>query len=189
MKPTASLPSLLIAFVLGVFLLSSCSRPYATYQTTSTVWPVTAVTLPVPAAAPMLAPITTVAETTPLEPALDRLDALVKNDNALANNKRLEKRLAHVRTLLAARPTAPTDAAQKMTVTQKLVMRKLNHRVHQQLTPTAMPSNQQAFRIGLVVGVVGLLLLLIGNSFIAALGGIALLVGIVLVVLSLLEVI
>lgn len=188
MKLTTSLTSLLIAFVPGVFLLSSCSRPYATYPTTSTVRPVTAVTLPVPNAAPMLAPVT-VAETTPLEPALDRLDALVKNDNALANNKRLVNRLVHVQTLLAARPTAPLATARKMTVAQKLVMRKLNHRVHQQLTPTAMPSNQQAFRIGLVVGVVGLLLVLIGNSFIAALGGIALLVGIVLVVLSLLEVI
>jgi hypothetical protein len=178
----AGLRSFLL-LALSAVLLAACGRPYATYQATTPVVlpavPVASMPVPTPVAGVATAAATTV---------LPTADLLAQRENTPTDNHRLVNRQTRLQAVLSAKPAGAIRVT-KPTLVQKLVLKRLNRAIRQQTDPTDAPTNKQAFRIGLIAVVVGLLLILIGNTLIAALGGVALVGGLALVVLSLLEVI
>jgi heme O synthase-like polyprenyltransferase len=181
--------------LLGALLVTACSRPYATYR------PTTAESF---RSAPMLAPVTidkpavaiTVATTTPVTPTValqQQLNEAVASNKAAVSDRKVQKRLARVSKLLSAseQKTAPASARaiQKMTAVQKVILQKMNRTIQKRLAPTESQTNSRALRVGIVIAVIGLILLIVGNSVLGALGYVALIVGLGLVVLALLDVI
>ncbi len=167
-----------------LLLLSACSRPYATYQAN------TAVPRSTVSVVPTLAPVqASTQESLTLLPALDRrLDTLVRNDNTLVSS-RFQKRMTHVRAVLAAQPLTMAIAP-KMNLVKKMMLRRLTKTVRQQQGHNINePSNTQAFRLGLIVAAGGLLLVIIGNPIVSTIGGIALLGGLTVALLAFLEII
>ncbi len=121
----------LFAALMGAALLSSCSRPVAYFQPsqrehftpvkTETVAVVTPVEAAQPAvaptpAAPVAAPDEQVAQAKQL---MSQVDAYVRNDNKLASNRKLTKRMARVNELLTTE-TAKTTLAVNTTTTKKM---------------------------------------------------------------------
>lgn len=202
-------------------LLTSCSRPYATFQRTqperfaqtakTEVAPV-AVAQPAAAAeAPVVAaqPAEAVAQTTPVTPAavtpaqpvatvadaqqaLAQAEASIKAKPELANNKRIANRMAEVKNLLAtasARPaegSAAVTSAKKMSFAEKMAVKSVDKKIQKKLSPKEAKA-RSFFTIGLVVGIIGLLLILLGNGFGVTIGVIALVVGLILILLDLIQ--
>ena len=192
----------LLAGLLMIVAFASCSRPVAYFQpsarehfatATAKVAPVKSVDASAPVT---LAPAVT---STPAEQvaqanvALDKIDAVVRNDSKLAADKTVQKRLNRVRTLLASTSAkanlAPTDvnAAKKMNLVQRLMVKKMNKKISKQLAPAnpekAM-ANTGVLAAGAVLVIVGLILLLAGGS--STVGVILLLAGAVILLVGLL---
>ncbi|GAB2579640.1 hypothetical protein GCM10027190_31650 [Spirosoma areae] len=91
---------------------------------------------------------------------------------------------------LLASPTAQaamatkTATAQKTTLFQRLILKKLDKKIKNQLAPERTMA-KSLLTIGLIVGVIGLILLLLNVA--SPLGLIALIVGLVLVLVDLLR--
>lgn len=191
----------LFATLMGVVLLSSCSRPVAYFQKSQRETYVVKVDAPV--VTPAETPVGTVTE--PIAPAeisavqadkataaLDQLDAMVRNDSKLATDKSVQKRVNRVKALLAtatqknALTTAP-EQPQKMNLVQRLMVKKMNKRINKQLAPenpNKPMANKTILVAGAVVLLVGLLILVLGTS--SALSSILLGAGIVILLVGLL---
>ncbi|QKZ14429.1 hypothetical protein [Spirosoma sp. KUDC1026] len=203
------------AALLGLVVMASCSRPVAYFQrgpvehykTTTTVAAATpvvetapeAVVVETPAvavAAPASSPSgMTVAEAeaqlAQAKTTMNEVEAYVRNDNKLASNKKLTKRMERVKTMLnsvSAQKLATAASTKKASLMEKMVAKRLDKQVKNKLAPEhpAKPMAKSMLTIGIIVGVAGLLLLLIGNGAGVVIGGIALVVGIVLILLDLL---
>ena len=196
----------LIAALMGTALISSCSRPVAYFQPTArqqykTVQTEAVAVTPAEATQPVAvetsAPqVAVVAQTaTPTEQiaqakqAVSQVEAYVRNDNKLASNKKLTKRLARVNELLAT--TSPKEASsmkatasKKAPLLQRMVLKHMDKKIKNQLSPDRTMA-KSLLTIGLIVGVIGLILLLLNVA--SPLGIIALIVGLALVLVDLLR--
>ena len=194
-----------LASLTAVSLLSSCSRPTAYFQRT----PAVSYATPAPAAAPVATPavvteqpavsaVLPAPETAPTvavqaKAALDQIDALASTKTGLAQNKRTEKRLNRVRTMLASM-TAPTATAapatpKKASLLERMMLKKMDKKISRQLAP-ANPEKTMistgTLSLGAVLVIVGLLLVLLTTGTGATIGIIALLAGAVVLLLGLL---
>ncbi|CAN5491805.1 hypothetical protein BH09BAC4_BH09BAC4_15430 [soil metagenome] len=197
----------LLGSALMITLFASCSRPVAYFQpsarehfaTTQTkTAPIATAETSAPVAAEMTAPVEAV---TPAEPvvkasaALDQMDALVRNDSKLAENKTVQKRLNRVRTLLASASAkaslSPTEvsAPKKMNLVERMMLKKMNKKINKQLAP-ANPektmANSGTLAAGAVLVIIGLLLLILTSGTAATVGLVAVLVGAVILLVGLL---
>lgn len=200
----------LFAALMGVALLSSCSRPVAYFQPSQRenfrTPPTANVVVATPAEAsqptaqtdePTLAtdavlpavptPAVQVAQA---NVAMEQLDAYVKNDSKLAGNRKLAKRMARANALLAeanANPTA-TASPRKASFTERLMLKKLDKKIKNKMAPdqtNALTDNK--IRNGAIIGAIGLVVAIIFGGLLGVIGVLLLLAGIVLVVLGVLE--
>ncbi|GAB3561668.1 hypothetical protein GCM10027578_02760 [Spirosoma luteolum] len=196
-----------LASLTAVSLLSSCSRPTAYFQRT----PAVSYATPAPAAAPVATPAVVTeqpavaaalpapaSETSPTvavqaKAALDQIDALASTKAGLTQNKRTEKRLNRVRTMLASM-TAPSATAapatpKKASLLERMMLKKMDKKISRQLAP-ANPEKTMistgTLTLGAVLVIVGLLLVLLTTGAGATIGIIALLAGAVVLLLGLL---
>lgn len=208
MLMTSTFTKHMCAALMGVAILSSCSRPVAYFQRgpvehyntpkTETVAAVTPAPVEAvqpaeaaatePAAAAMPAPADQVAQA---NAAMTQIEAYVRNDNKLATDKKLNKRMDRVKTMLASAttkaslaPNAPTSA-KKMNLLERMATKRIDKQIKNKLSPERTMA-KSLLTIGLVIAAIGIILLLVGQG---ALGVIALIVGLVLVVLDLLDVV
>ena len=192
--------------LLGVAILSSCSRPVAYFQPSAREHFATAPTKVTPLVSTENVTTGTSEITAPVAEApaeqvakaataLDQMDAVVRNDSKLSADKSVQKRLNRVRTLLAstsAKSTlAPTEvsAPKKMNLVERMMVKKMNKKISKQLAP-ANPektmSNQGTLAAGAVLVIIGLLLLVLTSGTAATVGLVAILVGAVILLLGLL---
>ncbi|GAB4037477.1 hypothetical protein [Spirosoma gilvum] len=192
----------LLSSLLMIVVIAACSRPVAYFQpsqrehvtakATETTAPITTpVSTETPAQQLATAPAEQLAQT---NAALDKVDALVRNDSKLADNKSVQKRLSRIRTVLAAQPTdrqttTAVAAPKKMNLMERMMLKKMNKKISKQLAPanpdkTMMSSGTLA--TGAVLVLIGLLLLLLTTGTGATVGVIALIVGAVLLLVGLL---
>ncbi len=201
----------LMAALIGTALISSCSRPVAYFQPTAreqfksvqveTVAATEAVVTPVATTQPVSEKVA-VLEATPVAPsatpaeqvaqakqAVSQIEAYVRNDNKLASNKKLVKRMDRVKQLLANTPandasSLKATSAQKTSLVQKVMLNRMDKKIKNHLSPEKTMA-KSLLTIGLIVGVVGLILLLLNVA--SPLGIIALIVGLALVLVDLLR--
>lgn len=197
---------LLIALLMTVFF-ASCSRPVAYFQKTQresfatkkTETPVTPVAAlePITEQAPV-APTTANATADVAAPAnelkeataaLDQLDAVVRNDNKLANNRSVQKRLERVRTMLTApgqseKLAAASTSPRKANLIERAMLKKMDKKIKNHLAPEK-PMAKSLLTIGLIIGIIGLLLIVLGVG--SPLGIIALVAGLILILVDLLQ--
>lgn len=203
---------LLLALV-GTALLSSCSRQYAVMQRTPSVnyhSPVAASVAPV-AIKPVAnqpvevalaglqesemisAPAVAVASAVTIQTVRKQLDETVAaNSRALTGNRAVTKHVARVQQLLASAeqqatltPTTAAAPAKKMSFAERLMFKKINARINKQMAPEKTNALDRTTRIGLIVGLIGLVLLLVATGTLSTIGLVALVVGLVLVVVGL----
>lgn len=182
--------------LLATVILSACSRPYATFQKTTPEHfyaKKTSVTTPTgekpvvdePVAAPAAAPAVVAEVQTQLN------ELVAANKTELATHKKLATRINRVQQLLATsadkQALSPAKTKAKMSLMAKMVSKKINKQIEKKLAPK-QPQTQSAIRLGIIVGIVGLLLIIIGNSLFSALGVIALVVGLIGILLGYLDV-
>lgn len=192
----------LAASLLMVTLFTACSRPTAYFQPTARehfsraakpapVADLTSqVTLPEVASAETVTPASTpVIQATQ---ALDQVDALVRNDQKLAADKTVQKRMSRVRIMLATAvgkgnlSSTTGTTAKKMNLMQRLMVKKLNRTISKQLAP-ANPEKAMAIKgilaFGAVILLAGIIVLLVSSAgttgatigIIGIIGGLALL--------------
>lgn len=194
----------LFAALLGTAIISSCSRPVAYFQPTareqfkSTPTEAIAVVSPTEAIdvsaveAPTPAPATPAEQVTQTKQAVSQIEAYVRNDSKLASNKKLTKRMERLNELLTtantkAPVTANTASTKKTTLMERMMLKKLDKKIKNHVAPDDTKAMNSNMRLGLIIGLIGLLLLIIGSGALSVIGGIALIVGIVLVVLGLIN--
>lgn len=205
---TSTFTKHLCAALMGVVILSSCSRPVAYFQrgpvehyntpktqTVAAVTPAPAEAVQ-PAEAVAAAPVA-VATPAPAEPvaqakaAMTQIEAYVRNDSKLATDKKLNKRMDRVKTMLASAsrkaslaPNA-TTSAKKMNLLERMATKRIDKQIKHKLSPERTMA-KSLLTIGIVIAVIGLILILVNAT---AIGIIALIVGLVLVVLDLLDIV
>jgi uncharacterized membrane protein YccC len=196
----------LMAALIGTALISSCSRPVAYFQPTAReqfksvqseiVTPTDVATMqPVSEKVAASEATVVVQNATPAEQvaqakqAVSQIEAYVRNDNKLASNKKLVKRMDRVKQLLSN--TSANDAsslkatsAQKNSLIQKVMLKRVDKKIKNHLSPERTMA-KSLLTIGLIVGVIGLILLLLNVA--SPLGIIALIVGLALVLVDLLR--
>ena len=192
----------LLAALVGVAVLSSCSRPVAYFQKSQRenfkATPVehVAVVTPIESVQPAVETPAAVATPSPAEPvaqakaAMNQLDAYVKNDSKLAGNRKLAKRMARANALLAeaeANPTAVT-APHKATFMERIVLKKLDRKIKSKMAPEQTKAFlDNKIRNGVIVGAIGLVLAIFVSGVVGVIGSLLLAAGIVLIVWGVLE--
>ena len=193
----------LFAALLGSALVSSCSRPVAYFQPTAreqfksaqpvavaTTTPIETsetpvVAMPAPIATP--APAEQLAQT---KQAMSQVEAYVRNDSKLASNKKLAKRMARLNDLLTntsykATVTTNVASAKKSTLMERMMLRKIDKKIKNHVAPDQPKAMDSNIRLGIIIGIIGLLLLLLANGgVLAVIGAIGLIVGLVLILLG-----
>ena len=192
----------LVAGLLAVTLFTACSRPTAYFQPTirehfsSTAKPATDAHAISPATTSEVVPAEAVALTgTPVfqaTQALDKVDALVRNDQKLVADKTVQKRLNRVRSMLATAAgkgnltSTVSTTSKKMNLMQRMMVKKLNRTISKQLAP-ANPTKAMAIKgilaLGAVILLAGIIILLVSSAgttaatvgIIGIIGGLALL--------------
>lgn len=202
--------------LLASALFSACSRPYATYQkmpverfgsrqevsapqaVSTPAENVAAVSVEAPALTPAeeATPLTTAAALKNVEQKLQ--EAVARNDNKLAGNKKLEKRMARVQNLLAeARAKAATTSTdnatasalkttKKMNLAERMMMKKVDKKIKNSLAPDDTKAMSRTLRAGIIVAVIGLILSLLGGVL-SLIGVLMLIAGLVLILVDVLS--
>jgi hypothetical protein len=195
----------LFAALLGVSMLSSCSRQAAYFQPTSreqfkSTQPETASVAKQTQSTSVEATSATEAVVLPeralsvqqvdqAKLAMNRVEAYVRNDSRLTSNSKLTKRMARVSELMA-RTGSQTDlstkavSAQKTTLIQRVMLKRIDKKIKNHLSPERAMA-KSLLTIGAIVGIIGLLLLILNVA--SPLGIIALIVGLVLILVDLLR--
>ncbi|SFD63641.1 hypothetical protein [Spirosoma endophyticum] len=191
----------LFVALLGTALISSCSRPVAYFQPTAreqfkTAQPeAVATTTPIetsqPATvetpAPVAAPAEQLAQT---KQAISQVEAYVRNDSKLSSNKKLTKRMARLNDLLTntsnkAAVTTNLSSAKKSTLMERMMLKKIDKKIKNHVAPDQTKVMDSNIRLGIIIGIIGLLLLLLANGgVLAVIGAIGLIVGLVLILLG-----
>lgn len=192
----------LLVGLLMTTLFAACSRPVAHFQPSQREYfkapsaaPVAAVDANVVPQASLPTDAPSMKQLAQTNPVMDQLEAYVRNDSKLAADKKVEKRLNRVRTLLAVSssansvsPTA-TTAPRKANLMERLVLKKMNKKINKQLAPQNPNKpmvNTGILATGAVLVIVGLLLVLLTSGTASTLGIIVLLAGAVLLLVGLL---
>jgi hypothetical protein len=184
----------------GVALFTACSRPYATYQpsasariATQEVSAVAVAPTHAPVLAPTLAEPTAAATVNPTATALrtQLAEAVASNKTAVAD-KRVQQRLARIDRVLAVAEksaVAPVASSRKLTLTERMMLKKVSKKINRTLSPEEAKATPSNTRLGLIIGVVGLLFILVGgiagSGVIVLLGLLGLIIGLVLLLLGL----
>lgn len=192
----------------GAALLTACSRPVATFQpskaerfytqqTTATpvapsvdeqATPVADATTNVPATAETVQPTPTITvQTKQASEALASLKATHATDKRLTRRiERAETMLAEASAKASASATAqPVASTKKAGLAQRLMLKSMNQKIQKHLAPKETKASFTGYvRLGAIIGLIGLLLLLIGNGVGATIGLIALIAGLVLILLG-----
>lgn len=194
---------LFTAFV-GAAILSSCSRPVAYFQPSAresfkTVQPQTVATVtPVEAAQPAVeAEVATAVVATPVDQqiaqtkqAVDQVEAYVRNDSKLASNKKLAKRMVRLNEMLAttsnkAAVSANAASTKKMSFMERTMLKKIDKKIKNHVAPDQTNAMNSNVRLGIIIGIVGLLLLILGGgTALGVIGAVGLIVGLVLILLG-----
>jgi len=197
----SSLSKHLFAALIGTALISSCSRPVAYFQPTAREYIKSAQPQTVAVVTPVQPVQSTATETptpeaTPVEQvaqtklAVSQVEAYVRNDNTLASNKKLTKRLARVNELLTTATTKSTvsanaASAKKMSFMERTMLKKMDKKIKNHVAPDKTQAMNSNVRLGLIIGLVGLLLWILGaGSVLSVIGIIGFIVGIVLILLG-----
>jgi len=173
------------AALIGAAILSSCSRPVAYFQPTerfhsskvenvavatpaTTIQPTVEAT---PAVEVTPAPVEQVAQA---KQAMTQLEAYVRNDNKLASNKKLTKRMAKVNELLATaneKTALSTNAAstQKTSLMQRYMLKKMNKTIKNHVAPDHASYLNKNTKNGIIIGAIGLILSLVFSGVIGVL--------------------
>ncbi|GAB4046329.1 hypothetical protein [Spirosoma litoris] len=194
----------LVAAVMGTVILASCSRPVAYFQPSARE----NFKSPQPNAVAVVTPanevkstetveaVSTTSESTAAEQlaqakqAVSQVEAYVRNDNKLASSKKLTKRMAKLNELLnTASDKAVTStnvaSAKKMTFMERTMLKKMDKKIKNHVAPDQTKVMNSNVRLGLIIGIVGLLLLLLGGgSVLGVLGLIGFIVGLVLILIG-----
>jgi hypothetical protein len=191
----------------GVALLSACSRPVATatfqksqperfYSQQKTTEPV-AVNEEVVAATPVVAnvPVVTPSETavatvsTPVViPAQPASEALASLKATHATDRRMTKRIERTEKMLAEvnqkAATQAVTSTKKASFLERSMLKSIDKKIKKHMAPKETNALTGYVRLGAIIGLVGLLLLLIGNGVGATIGLIGLIAGLVLILLG-----
>jgi len=197
----------LFTALIGAAILSSCSRPVAYFQPTArenfksaqpqAVAAVTPVAEESVAAQSAEVATITPATAAPVEQqlaqtkqAVSQVEAYVRNDNKLASNKKLAKRMTRLNEMLAT-TSAKTEVAtnlastKKMSLMERTMLKKIDKKIKNHVAPDQTKAMSSNVRLGVIIGIVGLLLLLLGGgSVLGVIGAIGLIVGLVLILLG-----
>ncbi|GAB3781210.1 hypothetical protein GCM10028818_34880 [Spirosoma horti] len=193
----------LFTALMGAAILSSCSRPVAYFQPTarenfkSAQSQSVAVVAPVSTEQPAEVALATPATAAPVEQqlaqtkqAVSQVEAYVRNDNKLASNKKLAKRMTRLNEMLAttsAKAEVATNAAstKKMSLMERAMLKKIDKKIKNHVAPDQTKAMSSNVRLGVIIGIIGLLLLLLGGgSVLGVIGAIGLIVGLVLILLG-----
>lgn len=183
----------------GAALLTACSRPVATFQKSQperfysqqkATEPVVAndeVASPVadvPAVAVAEAPVAlpVVAQTKQASDALASLKATNATDRRMTKRiERAEKMLAEVNQKASTQTVTSTKKASFM---ERTMLKSIDAKIKKHMAPKETTAMTGYVRLGAIIGLIGLLLLLIGNGVGATIGLIALIAGLVLILLG-----
>lgn len=197
----------IVASLLLATLFTACSRPVAYFQpgtrdyVTRSIQPsaVPALQSSTPTVAVVSPTPSTVTPDSPQPVAqalqsMDKVEALVRNDQKLSADKTVQKRLNRIRTLLATQSrnvavaTPVSTAGKKMNLMERLVLKKMNRTISKQLAP-ANPHQPMAVKsilaLGAVVLIAGILLLLLTTGTGATIGLIGVIAGLALLLIGL----
>ncbi|AKD54715.1 hypothetical protein [Spirosoma radiotolerans] len=193
----------LFTALMGAAILSSCSRPVAYFQPTArenfkSAQPQSvAITTPVaneesaatqPAEVALAAPVEQQLAQT--KQAVNQVEAYVRNDSKLASNKKLAKRMTRLNEMLAttsakAEVSANVASTKKMSLMERAMLKKIDKKIKNHVAPEQTKAMSSNVRLGVIIGIIGLLLLLLGGgSVLGVIGGIGLVVGLVLILLG-----
>ncbi|MEZ0541200.1 hypothetical protein [Fibrella arboris] len=184
----------------GAALLTACSRPVATFQKSQperfySQQKATEPALVADDAAPVIADVSTTAaaEVAAVSPPVtaqtkQASDALVSLKAANSTDRRLTKRIEKAERMLAqvnltsvAQPVATTKKASFM---ERTMLKSIDKKIKKHMAPKETTAMTGYVRLGAIIGLIGLLLLLIGNGVGATIGLIALIAGLVLILLG-----
>lgn len=196
----------MLSALVSTAILSSCSRPVAYFQPTArehytstqpkAATPVKAEEAVVAQEA-TVAPEATVTPATPssaeqvaqVKQAVNEVEAYVRNDNKLASSKKLTKRLARLNEMLTSNTkstVASNNASEKkMSFMERTVLKKMDKKIKNHVAPEKAKYMNSTLKLGLIIGLIGLLLWLLGGgSALAVIGFVAFIVGVVLIILG-----
>lgn len=185
----------------GAALLTACSRPVATFQKSQperfysqqkTTEPIL-----VEDQSTSTADIPVVASTEAIDaaPVLTQTqqasEALASLKTTQATDRRLTKRIERAEKMLAdadqKATTQPVSSAKKANLMQRVMLKGMDKKIQKHLAPKDTNAFTGYVRIGAIVALIGLLLLLIGNGVGATIGLIALIAGLVVILLGVIE--
>ncbi|SFB91811.1 hypothetical protein [Spirosoma endophyticum] len=178
---TSTFTQHLWAALLGIAVLSSCSRPVAYFQRGPVESFATA--NPQPVATPVQA-ITTLNQLPVKATTIAQPEAYASTDSRLITKKNVTKRMVRLTNLLTSvagtmSPKA-TTAPRKMNLMERLVLKKMNKQISKQLAPNhpekAMLNTGKLIG-GAVLLIAGLIMLFAGTGTVAFIGIILSLVG------------
>lgn len=185
----------------GAALLTACSRPVATFQksqperfysqqkTTEPVLVKEESTLT--ADVPVVASTEAIAAAPVLTQTQEASDALASLKTTHAADRRLTKRIERAEKMLAdvnQKATTPAvSSTKKANLMQRVMLKGIDKKIQKHLAPKDTDAFTGYVRIGAIVALIGLLLLLIGNGVGATLGLIALIAGLVLILLGVID--
>lgn len=194
------------AAFLGTVMLASCSRPVAYFQPSAreqfksaqstevaVVSPSESVQPAEAVVAPVATPVTPAEQLAQAKQAVSQMEAYVRNDSKLASNKKLAKRITRLNEMVATAGnkavTSTNEAsAKKMTFMERTMLKKMDKKIKNHVAPDQTKATSNT-RLGLIVGVVGLILILVGaiagSGAVVLLGLIGLIVGLVLLLIGL----
>ena len=122
--------------------------------------------------------------------AVSQVEAYVRNDSKLASNKKLAKRMARLNEMMTtatekAAVSTTTASTKKMTFMERTMLKKLDKKIKNHVAPEKTNVMDRNVRLGLIIGLIGLLLWLLGGaSVLAVIGLIMFVVGLVLVLIG-----
>ena len=191
----------LFAALLGTALLASCSRPVAYFQPTAreqfalnkpeeaAVSASTEVAVEAAAVSDKV-PVVTTTQVEQVKQAVGQVEAYVRNDSKLAASKTLNRRMARLNELLTTatdKATVSTKAAsaRKMTSMERTMLKKIDKKIKDRVAPEKTQAMNKNVRLGIIIGVIGLILLLLGGgTILGILGLVGFIIGLVLILLG-----
>ncbi len=125
--------------------------------------------------------------------ALTKYEAVALADNKLTNAQKVKisKRMEQARTMLTAMEQRGTDLTvatntHKASFAERMVTKKIDKQIQKKLAPNSpKATGNTLLRAGIIIGLIGLVLLLVGNGVGATIGYLALIAGIVLIIIGL----
>jgi PBP1b-binding outer membrane lipoprotein LpoB len=185
----------------GAALLTACSRPVATFQKSQPerFYSQQKTTVPVQANEEVVTPIVDVPVVASTEaiaaapaPQIQEASvALASLKTTHAADRRLTKRIERAEKMLAdvnqPATTKAVSSLKKVTGMQRTMLKSIDKKIQKHLSPKDTNAFTGYIRIGAIVALIGLLLLLIGNGVGATIGLLALIAGLILILLGVID--